>query len=275
MRGSLCVAWRVWICLLDDSLKNRLEFRARLPRRERKVGRSGCVSRGRGCLGDSVSGLSALLGGLPLIRSNESCTCPATTTLCHSAAATPQHVIFRAASHKAKAKNARPTMPSLLEGLAGEGSGLPLTLLVPLVLLASLLLFLRPRKAGRKDAPPLITSSPVSSVPLLGPAIEFGKSPVKMVRRCYDDYGPVFTVPVRFTDVVVDGCSAGCVRGAHCYWPSWCAASSLLVAFRVFCLQASNCIGRANHNIALLVLCAGRAYAVELRPMHTYADIHT
>lgn len=89
-------------------------------------------------------------------------------------------------------------MPSLLEGLAGEGSGLPpLTLLVPLVLLASLLLFLRPRKAGRKDAPPLITSSPVSSVPLLGPAIEFGKSPVKMVRRCYDDYGPVFTVPVR------------------------------------------------------------------------------
>ena len=103
-------------------------------------------------------------------------------------------------------------MPSLLEGLAGEGSGLPLALLVPLVLLASLLLFLRPRKAGRKDAPPLITSSPVSSVPLLGPAIEFGKSPVKMVRRCYDDYGPVFTVPVRFIDVVFDG-GAGCVGG--------------------------------------------------------------
>jgi len=106
-----------------------------------------------------------------------------------------QHVIF--SSGQAQAKQERPTMPSLLEGLAGEGSGLPLALLVPLVLLASLLLFLRPRKAGRKDAPPLITSSPVSSVPLLGPAIEFGKSPVKMVRRCYDDYGPVFTVPVR------------------------------------------------------------------------------
>ena len=155
-------------------------------------------------------------------------------------------------------------MPSLLEGLAGEGSGLPLALLVPLVLLASLLLFLRPRKAGRKDAPPLITSSPVSSVPLLGPAIEFGKSPVKMVRRCYDDYGPVFTVPVRFIDVVFDD-GAGCARRGACYWPSWYAASSLLVAFLVFCLQASNCIGRANHNIALLVLCAGRAYAVKLQ----------
>ena len=89
-------------------------------------------------------------------------------------------------------------MSSLLEGLVGgEGpGGLPLALLVPLLLITSLL-FLRPRKSGRKDAPPLITTSPVSSVPLLGPAIEFGKSPVKMVRRCYDDYGPVFTVPVR------------------------------------------------------------------------------
>ena len=109
-------------------------------------------------------------------------------------------------------------MPSLLEGLAGgEGPGLPLALLVPLGLLASLLFFLRPRKAGRKDAPPLITSSPVSSVPLLGPAIEFGKSPVKMVRRCYDDYGPVFTVPVRFVvDVMFDD-GAGCAGCGACY----------------------------------------------------------
>ena len=100
-----------------------------------------------------------------------------------------------------------PTMP-LLEGLVngvdGEG-GLPALLLdnlfvtVPLLLTLAVLFFLRPRKAGSKykDAPPMVTKSTVSSVPLLGPAIEFGKSPVKMVKRCYDDYGPVFTVPVR------------------------------------------------------------------------------
>ena len=70
---------------------------------------------------------------------------------------------------------------------------------VPVLLTLAVLFFLRPRKAGSKykDAPPMVTKSTVSSVPLLGPAIEFGKSPVKMVKRCYDDYGPVFTVPVR------------------------------------------------------------------------------
>lgn len=57
-------------------------------------------------------------------------------------------------------------------------------------------LILRPRKGG-PDAPPMVLSSPISKVPYLGMAIEFGKSPVKMVRRCFDDYGPVFTVPVR------------------------------------------------------------------------------
>ena len=94
----------------------------------------------------------------------------------------------------------------LLEGLVNGGlAGLPaflsenLFLTVPLLLALALLFFLRPRKAGSKykDAPPMVTKSTVSSVPLLGPAIEFGKSPVKMVKRCYDDYGPVFTVPVR------------------------------------------------------------------------------
>ena len=98
-----------------------------------------------------------------------------------------------------------PTMP-LLEGLVNGGEGgLPALLLdnlfatVPVLLTLAVLFFLRPRKAGSKykDAPPMVTKSTVSSVPLLGPAIEFGKSPVKMVKRCYDDYGPVFTVPVR------------------------------------------------------------------------------
>ena len=94
----------------------------------------------------------------------------------------------------------------LLEGLVHGGlAGLPaflsenLFLTAPLLLTLALLFFLRPRKAGSKyqNAPPMVTKSTVSSVPLLGPAIEFGKSPVKMVKRCYDDYGPVFTVPVR------------------------------------------------------------------------------
>ena len=171
---------------------------------------------------------------LPLIRSNESCKCPAKTTPCHSAAATQHNTsFFRAASLQAWAckLTQTPTMPSLLEGLAGEGSGLPLTLLVPLVLLASLLLFLRPRKAGRKDAPPLITSSPVSSVPLLGPAIEFGKSPVKMVRRCYDDYGPVFTVPVSL--LMCGGCGCGCGCG--------CARCGALLLAELVCCVVTSC----------------------------------
>ena len=44
--------------------------------------------------------------------------------------------------------------------------------------------------------PPVITRSPVSSLPVVGTIVEFGKSPVKMVQRCYEEYGPVFTVPV-------------------------------------------------------------------------------
>merc|ERR1712157_218116 len=50
-----------------------------------------------------------------------------------------------------------------------------------------------PKKVG-KDAPPIVTAK--SSVPILGTALEFGASPMNMVRRCYDDYGPVFTVPI-------------------------------------------------------------------------------
>merc|ERR1719409_501924 len=81
-----------------------------------------------------------------------------------------------------------------------EGGNLPsgpaVYVAVPAFLFLSLVLFLLPRKRGGKDAPPMVTSSSVSSIPLLGPAIEFGKSPVKMVKRCYDEYGPVFTVPI-------------------------------------------------------------------------------
>mmetsp|Transcript_2259 Transcript_2259/g.3254 ORF Transcript_2259/g.3254 Transcript_2259/m.3254 type:complete len:484 (+) Transcript_2259:39-1490(+) len=62
------------------------------------------------------------------------------------------------------------------------------------ILLGLYFLFLRPRRGG-KDAPPLVLNSPALPGPL-GMAFEFGKSPVKMIRRCYDLYGGVFTVPL-------------------------------------------------------------------------------
>ena len=117
----------------------------------------------------------------------------------------PRHFSPRTASDQlGEATTTMPLLEGLVNGVNGEG-GLPALLLdnlfvtVPVLLTLAVLFFLRPRKAGSKykDAPPMVTKSTVSSVPLLGPAIEFGKSPVKMVKRCYDDYGPVFTVPVR------------------------------------------------------------------------------
>ena len=74
-------------------------------------------------------------------------------------------------------------------------------LLLGLACLAVLSLFyaffiLRPRTKGGRNGPPIVTTSPVSNLPVIGTIIEFGKSPVKMVARCYEEYGPVFTVPV-------------------------------------------------------------------------------
>lgn len=66
-------------------------------------------------------------------------------------------------------------------------------ILVPALFFVGLLFLLRPRKGG-KDAPPMVQSNP--SIPIVGPCIEFGKSPMKMVKRCYDDYGPIFTLPI-------------------------------------------------------------------------------
>jgi len=67
---------------------------------------------------------------------------------------------------------------------------------IPILCFLGLLYFLRPRKAHQSDAPPMVLSSPVVKIPLIGQAIEFGMSPVKMTKRCYDQYGPVFTVPI-------------------------------------------------------------------------------
>jgi hypothetical protein len=62
--------------------------------------------------------------------------------------------------------------------------------------------FLRPRM-GYKDSPPVVTSSSVVPVPVLGVFMEFMKSPNDMMRRCYRDFGKVFTIPVRFTRLCV------------------------------------------------------------------------
>ena len=66
-------------------------------------------------------------------------------------------------------------------------------------LAAGLVLFwfflLRPRGGG-KDSPPLVTSSTVVRIPLVGVIAEFLKNPNEMMTRCYKDYGQIFTIPV-------------------------------------------------------------------------------
>ena len=55
---------------------------------------------------------------------------------------------------------------------------------------------LRPRRGG-KYAPPLVLDSRVVPIPIVGVIAEFFKSPNSMVKRCYQDYGSCFTIPVR------------------------------------------------------------------------------
>ena len=65
------------------------------------------------------------------------------------------------------------------------------------VLVSIYFALLRPRRGG-KDAPPLVLESPVFPIPVIGVIMEFFKSPNNMVKRCYRDYGPVFTIPVSY-----------------------------------------------------------------------------
>jgi hypothetical protein len=58
-------------------------------------------------------------------------------------------------------------------------------------------MLLRPRRGHTKNPPPLVTFSKKYPVPLIGQLIEFFSSPHEMMKRCYNDYGPVFTIPVR------------------------------------------------------------------------------
>jgi hypothetical protein len=43
----------------------------------------------------------------------------------------------------------------------------------------------------------MVLSSTVVKLPLVGVLAEFLKSPNDMMKRCYQDYGSVFTIPVR------------------------------------------------------------------------------
>ena len=53
----------------------------------------------------------------------------------------------------------------------------------------------------------MVMWSPVVRIPLIGQILEFGISPVKMVQRCYEAYGPVYTVPVSYN---VSCCIVSC-----------------------------------------------------------------
>ena len=64
---------------------------------------------------------------------------------------------------------------------------------------AALILFwflaLRPRRNGSNT--PLVTESKVFGyLPFVGVISEFLKNPNEMMKRCYADYGSVFTIPV-------------------------------------------------------------------------------
>ena len=101
------------------------------------------------------------------------------------------------------------TLPTGFGGLGGaDAAGPSDSILLGLTVAALFSLFygvfvLRPRTKGGQQGPPIVTSSPVSSLPVVGTIVEFGKSPVKMVQRCYEEYGPVFTVPVSCMEILL------------------------------------------------------------------------
>ena len=76
-----------------------------------------------------------------------------------------------------------------------------ITSIVLFVLFLVWYFILRPRSSGKTNEPIMITStrSKYKNVPIIGHIIEFFQSPNTMVQRCYDQYGPIFTIPVRTT----------------------------------------------------------------------------
>ena len=64
--------------------------------------------------------------------------------------------------------------------------------------------FVRPRYiVGGKDGPAVVTTSSSVPIPFIGVIAEFLKGPNDMMKRCYDDYGSVFTIPVRARNFVL------------------------------------------------------------------------
>ena len=61
---------------------------------------------------------------------------------------------------------------------------------------------LRPRRGNCKDTPPLVIHAK-NNIPFIGTLVEFFSSPNTMVQRCYNDFGPIFTIPVRYFYPVV------------------------------------------------------------------------
>lgn len=54
---------------------------------------------------------------------------------------------------------------------------------------------LRPRRGNCKDTPPLVINAK-NNIPFIGILLEFFSSPNTMVQRCYNDFGPIFTIPI-------------------------------------------------------------------------------
>lgn len=81
-----------------------------------------------------------------------------------------------------------------------------LPVVLALVVFGWWFLLLRPRRGG-KNAPPVVSSSPVVPIPLIGHLAEFFKSPNSMIKRCYEQIGPVFTIPVGHEPWVGVGCT--------------------------------------------------------------------
>jgi hypothetical protein len=88
---------------------------------------------------------------------------------------------------------------SIIESITSNGAVVPPWMYISgLVLISVWWILLRPRYAGNgiTNAPPMVLHSPVFPIPFIGVICEFFYGPNAMIQRCYEAYGPVFTIPV-------------------------------------------------------------------------------